>query len=78
MALINVTIVERILGTAMLTARRRVILTNFLLEGLDKLENMSDKDICETCASYTKRHDGEFLIILTPIQKMRMWAIVLF
>jgi hypothetical protein len=55
MALSNVAIIERILGAAMLAARRQAILDDFLSEGLDKLENMSEEDVRKTCSSYAKK-----------------------
>ena len=58
-------------------AARNAIIDDFLSEGLEGLRHMSDEDVRETCASYAKRQDGAFPIVLTPIQRQRMKALVL-
>ena len=54
------------------------IIDNFLSEGLAGLQNLTDEEVRDTCASYAKRQDGPFPIILTPIMKQRMKALVLY
>ena len=58
-------------------AARNAIIDDFLSEGLEGLRHMSDEDVRDTCASYAKRQDGAFPIVLTPIQRQRMKALVL-
>ena len=48
-------------------ARRNAIIADFLAGGLDGLEHMSEDDVKDACASYAKRTDGEFPIILTQL-----------
>ena len=73
--LTNVQIFTRI-GIAPAAARNAII-DDFLSEGLEGLLHMSDEDVRDTCASYAKRQDGVFPIILTPILKQRLRALVL-
>ena len=73
--LTNVQIFTRI-GIAPAAARNAII-DDFLSEGLEGLLHMSDEDIRDTCAGYAKRQDGVFPIILTPILKQRLRALVL-
>ena len=58
-------------------ARRNAIIDDFLSEGLEGLALMTDEDVRDTCASYAKRQDAPFPIILTPILKQRLRSIVL-
>src|SRR5210317_345036 len=58
-------------------AARNAILADFLSEGLEGLTHMTDDEVKDACASYAKRQDGEFPVILTPIQKQRIKALVL-
>ena len=56
---------------------RNAIIGDFLSEGLEGLKEMTDEDVRDACSSYVKRQDGAFPIILTPIQRQRMLALVL-
>ena len=71
----NVTILQY-MGIAP-AARRNAIVSDFLSEGLQGLVLMTSEDVKDTCNSYAKRQDGVFPIILTPIQKQRLRALVL-
>jgi len=57
--------------------RRNAIIEDFLSEGLEGLALMTDEDVRDTCASYAKRQDGPFPIILTPILRQRLRSLVL-
>ena len=48
---------------------RRAIEEDFLSEGLEGLENMSDADVKDVCSSYAKRTDKPFPVILTPLER---------
>ena len=74
-ALANATILQYIGITP--AARRNAILSDFLSEGLQGLILMTSDDVKDTCNSYAKRQYGVFPIILTPIQKQRLRALVL-
>ena len=41
---------------------RNAIINDFLLEGFEGLNHMSDEDVRDTCASFAKRQDGMFPI----------------
>ena len=58
-------------------ANRNAIIADLLSEGLDGLKHMTDEDVHDTCASYAKRTDGPFPVILTPVQKQRIKSLVL-
>ena len=58
-------------------ANRNAIITDLLSEDLDGLKHMTDEEVCDTCASYAKRTDGPFPVILTPVQKQRIKSLVL-
>ena len=58
-------------------ANRNAIIADLLSEGLDGLKHMTDEDVRDTCASYAKRTDGPFPVILTPVQKQRIKSLVL-
>ena len=75
MALSSVKIFTR-MGIAP-AAARNVIIDDFLSEGWEGLRHMSDEDVRDACASYAKRQNGSFPIVLTPIQGQRMKALVL-
>ena len=55
---------------------RNAIIADFLSEGLEGLQRMSDEEVRDTCAGYAKREDGSFLVMLTPIQKPWMKSLV--
>ena len=57
--------------------RRNAIINDFLSDGLAGLEHMTTKEVKDMCASYAKRTDDPFPVILTPIQKQRMKGLVL-
>ena len=75
MALNNIQIMTMV-GIAP-AASRNAIIADFLSEGLDGLTYMTDEDVRDTCLSYAKRTDGQFPIVLTPVQKQRMKSLVL-
>jgi len=56
---------------------RNAIIADFLSEGLEGLRHMTVEDVRDACASYAKRTDGPFPVILTPIQKQRVKSLVL-
>ena len=56
---------------------RRAIAEDFLSEGLEGLENMSDADVKDVCSSYAKRTDAPFPVILTPLERQRMKSLTL-
>ena len=56
---------------------RNAIIADFLSEGLGGLTYMTHEDVRDTCLSYAKRTDGQFPIVLTPVQKQRMKSLVL-
>ena len=56
---------------------RRAIEEDFLSEGLEGLENMSDADVKDVCSSYAKRMDEPFPVILTPLERQRMKSLTL-
>ena len=56
---------------------RNAIIADFLSEGLEGLQNMTEEEVRDACSSYAKRQDGVFPVILTPVQRQRMWALVL-
>ena len=58
-------------------ANRNAIIADLLSEGLDGLKHMTDEEVRDTCASYAKRTDGPFPVILTPVQKQRIKSLVL-
>ena len=55
----------------------RAIEEDFLSEGLEGLENMSDADVKDVCSSYAKRTDDPFPVILTPLERQRMKSLTL-
>ena len=75
MVLTNIAIFTR-MGFAPAAARNAII-ADFLSEGLEGLVQMSDEEVRDACKSYAIRQDGDFPIILTPIQKQRMKSLVL-
>ena len=56
---------------------RNAIIGDFFSEGLEGLRDMTEEEVREVCASYAKRQDGAFPVVLTPIQRQRMLALVL-
>ena len=58
-------------------ANRNAIIADFLSDGLQGIEHMSDEEVKDACASYAKRNDGAFPIMLTPVQKQRIKSLVL-
>ena len=58
-------------------ANRNAIIADLLSEGLDGLKYMTDEEVRDTCTSYTKRTDGPFPVVLTPVQKQRIKSLVL-
>ena len=56
---------------------RNAIIADFLSTGLDGLRYMTEEDVRSACTVYSKRTDPPFPIHLTPIQKMRLWSLVL-
>ena len=58
-------------------ANRNAIIADLLSEGLDGLKHMTDEEVRDTCASYAKRTDNPFPVILTPVQKQRIKSLVL-
>ena len=58
-------------------ANRNAIIANLLSGGLNGLKQMTDEDVRDICASYAKRTDNPFPIILTPVQKQRIKSLVL-
>ena len=75
MALTNTLILTRI-GVAP-AANCNAIIDNFSSEGLAGLQNVTDEEVRDVCASHAKRQDGPFPILLTPILKQRMKALIL-
>ena len=75
MASSNVQILAR-MGVAS-AANHNAIIDDFSSEGLAGLQNVTDEEVRDACASYAKRQDGAFLIVLMPIQRKRMKAFVL-
>ena len=53
------------------------IIADFLSGGLDGLRDMSSDDIKSTFASYIKRTDAPFPVVLSPLQKQRLRGLVL-
>ena len=58
-------------------ATRNAIIADLLPDGLAGLEFMSADDIKDACASYAKRTDAPFPVILTPLQKQRFKSLLL-
>ena len=58
-------------------ANRNAIISDLLSEGLDGLTHMTEEEVRDACVSYAKRTDGPFPVILTPIQKQRIKALML-
>ena len=56
---------------------RTAIEDDFLSEGLQGLEDMTDSDVKDVCSSYSKRTDEPFPVILTPLERQRMKALTL-
>jgi len=56
---------------------RNSIIADFLSGGLDGLRDMSSDDIKSTFASYIKRTDAPFPVVLSPLQKQRLRGLVL-
>lgn len=56
---------------------RNAIIADFLSTGLDGLRYMTEEDVRSACTVYSKRTNPPFPIHLTPIQKMRLWSLVL-
>ena len=58
---------------------RNALITDFLSGGLDGLRDMSSDDIKNTFASYVKRTDSPFPVVLppSPLQKQRLRGLVL-
>jgi len=56
---------------------RNAIISDFLSGGLDGLRDMSSDDIKSTFASYVKRTDPPFPVVLSPLQKQRLRGLVL-
>jgi len=76
MALSNIQIMTHIgISTA---ADRNAIIADFCSDGLEGLEHLSEEDVKDLCSSYVKRTDGAFPTILTPAQRKRFLALVLF
>eukprot|EP00546_Thalassionema_frauenfeldii_P004541 CAMPEP_0178917842 /NCGR_PEP_ID=MMETSP0786-20121207/13484_1 /TAXON_ID=186022 /ORGANISM="Thalassionema frauenfeldii, Strain CCMP 1798" /LENGTH=274 /DNA_ID=CAMNT_0020591463 /DNA_START=123 /DNA_END=948 /DNA_ORIENTATION=+ len=59
-------------------ARRNAIIADFLSDGLEGLQHLTEDDVKDLCSSYAKRTDNPFPIILTPTQRKRFLALVLF
>ena len=56
---------------------RNALIADFLSGGLDGLRDMSSDDIKSTFASYVKRADPPFPVVLSPLQKQRLRGLVL-
>ena len=56
---------------------RNAIIADLLSEGLDGLKHMTDEEVRDTCASYAKRTDNPFPVILTPVQKQHIKSQIL-
>ena len=59
------------------TAVRNALITDFLSGDLAELQHMSEEDVKDACASYAKRQDAPFPIILTQLQRSRFRAMML-
>ena len=75
MVLTNIAIFTR-MGFAPAAARNAII-ADFLSEGLEGPVQMSCEEFRDTYKSYAVRQDGDFPIILTPIQKQGMKSLAL-
>ena len=58
-------------------AKRKALVSDLLSEGLNGLRCMGEDDVRDACASYVKRSDNPFPIILSTIQKQRFKALVM-
>ena len=58
-------------------ANRNAIIADLLSEGLDGLKHMTNEEVRDTCASYAKRTNNLFPVILTPVQKQHINTLVL-
>ena len=58
-------------------AVRNALIADFLSDGLIGLKDLTQDDVKETFASYSKRTDGPFPIPLTVLHKKRLWGLVL-
>ena len=58
-------------------AKRKALVSDLLSKGLNGLRCMGEDDVRDACASYVKRSDGAFPIILSTIQKQRLKALVM-
>ena len=56
---------------------RNALIADSLSGGLDGLRDMSSDDIKGTFASYVKRSDPPFPVVLSPLQKQRLRGLVL-
>ena len=75
MALTDTQILTRIGITV--AAARTAIINDLLSGGLEGLAQMSDEDVKDACASYAKRTDGVFPVILPQLQRQRLRSLVL-
>lgn len=75
MALTDVQILTRI-GMTVANARNAII-NDLLSGGLEGLAQMSDEDVKDACASYAKRTDGVFPVILPQLQRQRLRSLAL-
>ena len=58
-------------------AKRNAVIADFLQEGYEALEFMSDDDVKDMYTSYAKRTDAPFPIICSSVQKQRLRSLVL-
>ena len=75
MALTNSQILTRIGMTV--AAARTAVINDLLIGGLEGLAQMSDEDVKDACASYAKRTDGVFPVILPQLQRQRLRSLAL-
>ena len=57
--------------------QRQAVRTDLLSDGLGGLEHMTEDDIKDACVGYAKRTDNPFPIMLTLLQKKRLYSLVL-
>ena len=56
---------------------RNALIADFLSGGLGGLRDMTSDDTKDTFASYVKRSDPPFPVVLSPLQKQRLRGLVL-
>ena len=56
---------------------RNALIVDFLSGDLAELQHMSESEVKDACASYAKRTDAPFPIILTQLQRKRLKALML-